>query len=47
VAHALYKAVDIDQEIPSDLYSALAEILAYVFNLNKGIQVMTHSSGKG
>jgi len=48
VAHALYDNVDIEQEIPSDLYSVLAEILAYVFNLNKSAQVITSSStGKG
>ncbi len=47
VAHALYDAVNIEQEIPPDLYSAMAEILAYVFNLNKGVQVVTHSNGKG
>ena len=34
LAQALYKAVDIGQIIPSDLYSAVAEVLAYVFRLN-------------
>ncbi len=33
LAQALYKAVDIGQEIPADLYRAVAEILAYIFKL--------------
>jgi flagellar biosynthetic protein FlhB len=33
VARALYHAVDIDQEIPPELYVALAEVLAYVYKL--------------
>lgn len=33
VARALYAAVEIDQEIPAELYRAVAEILAYVYNL--------------
>ncbi|HHV61054.1 MAG TPA: flagellar biosynthesis protein FlhB [Firmicutes bacterium] len=35
LAQALYKAVDIGKEIPPHLYKAVAEILAYVFYLNK------------
>ncbi|KAA3648381.1 MAG: flagellar biosynthesis protein FlhB [Chloroflexi bacterium] len=35
VAQALYKAVEVNQEIPPDMYIALAEILAYVYNLRK------------
>jgi flagellar biosynthesis protein FlhB len=30
VARALYKAVEIESEIPSDFYRAVAEILAYI-----------------
>lgn len=37
VARALYKKVEIDQEIPSDLYVALAEILAYVYRLKQPV----------
>ena len=37
LAHSLYKQVDIDREIPPDLYKAMAEILAYVYRL-KGYQ---------
>ncbi|MEW5866132.1 MAG: flagellar biosynthesis protein FlhB [Bacillota bacterium] len=35
LAQALYKAVDIGREIPAHLYKAVAEILAYVYYLNK------------
>ena len=33
VARALFRAVDIDQEIPPELYTALAEVLAYVYRM--------------
>ena len=33
LAQGLYKAVDVGQEIPPDLYKAVAEILAYIFRL--------------
>ncbi len=33
VAQALYKAVQVGQEIPAPLYQAIAEILAYVYRL--------------
>jgi flagellar biosynthetic protein FlhB len=33
LARALYADVDIDQEIPEELYVAVAEIMAYVFKL--------------
>jgi flagellar biosynthesis protein FlhB len=33
LAQALYKSVDIGQEIPAHLYRAVAEILAYIFKL--------------
>ncbi len=36
LAQALYKAVDVGQEIPPHLYRAVAEILAYIFRLMKG-----------
>ncbi|HHY47686.1 MAG TPA: flagellar biosynthesis protein FlhB [Firmicutes bacterium] len=35
LAQALYKSVDIGREIPVHLYKAVAEVLAYVFYLNK------------
>ncbi|MCI1981589.1 MAG: flagellar biosynthesis protein FlhB [Oscillospiraceae bacterium] len=35
LARALYAAVEIDQEIPPEFYTALAEIMAWVFRLKK------------
>jgi len=36
LAQALYKSVEVGQEIPPHLYRAVAEILAYIFKLMKG-----------
>ena len=36
VAQALYKSVDVGQEIPAQFYRAVAEILAYVYKLMNG-----------
>jgi len=36
LAQALYKAVEVGQEIPPHLYRAVAEILAYIFKLMNG-----------
>jgi flagellar biosynthetic protein FlhB len=36
LAQALYKSVDVGQEIPSHLYRAVAEILAYIYKLMGG-----------
>lgn len=35
LAQSLYKTVEVDQEIPYDLYKAVAEILAYVYQINR------------
>lgn len=35
LAQALYKSVDVGQEIPPHLYRAIAEILAYIFKLTR------------
>ena len=35
LARALYKEVEIGREIPSEHYSAMAEILAWVYSLKK------------
>lgn len=35
LARTLYKTVEVDQEIPAELYLAVAEVLAYVFKLRK------------
>jgi len=34
LARALYKHADLDQEIPAELFSAVAEVLAYVYQLH-------------
>lgn len=40
LARALYKTVEVEQEISSDLYLAVAEVLAYVYRLkNPGTQM--------
>ena len=36
LAQALYKSVDVCQEIPPHLYRAVADILAYIFKLMNG-----------
>ena len=35
LARALYRIVDIGEEIPLDLYQAVAEVLAYVYQLDQ------------
>jgi flagellar biosynthesis protein FlhB len=35
LARALYAHVEIDQEIPAPLYAAVAQVLAYVYQLNE------------
>jgi flagellar biosynthetic protein FlhB len=35
LARALYRIVEIEQEIPMDLYKAVAEVLAYVYKVRK------------
>lgn len=35
LARALYYTVDLDKEIPPELYGAVAEVLAFVYNLQK------------
>ncbi|MCK5706262.1 MAG: EscU/YscU/HrcU family type III secretion system export apparatus switch protein [Candidatus Aureabacteria bacterium] len=40
LAQALYKEVEVSQEVPASFYKAVAEVLAYVYNLkNKKIHV--------
>ncbi len=38
IARALYKDVEIGREIPAKFYEAVAEILAYLYKLGKGIE---------
>ena len=33
LAQALYKSVDVGQQIPANFYRAIAEILAYIYKL--------------
>jgi flagellar biosynthesis protein FlhB len=41
LAQALYKTVDVGQEVPAEFYQAIAEILAYVYELaGKGMRRM-------
>jgi flagellar biosynthetic protein FlhB len=35
LARALYRSVEVGQQIPADFYAAVAEILAYVYRLNQ------------
>ena len=35
LARSLYKLVDINKMIPPELYTAVAEVLAYIYNKNK------------
>lgn len=39
LARTLYQSVDIGEEIPAELYQAVAEVLAFVYNLKEGKQV--------
>jgi flagellar biosynthetic protein FlhB len=41
LARALYKHVEVDGEIPAALYSAVAQVLAWVYQLNQ------HAAGRG
>jgi flagellar biosynthetic protein FlhB len=44
VARAIYKTVEVEQEIPPDLYLAVAEILAYVYRMKKPV-LLTGTAG--
>ena len=35
LARALYAAVEVDQEIPYDLFQAVAQVLAYIYSLKR------------
>ena len=35
LARSLYYTVDLDREIPPELYGAVAEVLAFVYNVQK------------
>jgi flagellar biosynthetic protein FlhB len=38
LARALYRLVGIDQEIPMELYKAVAEVLAYVYKVRQRLR---------
>ena len=42
LARALYRHTELDQEIPSALYSAVAEVMAYVYQLGNWRKVGGH-----
>ena len=49
VARALFRLVDVNREIPPDLYKAVAEILLFVYNLRnsqKPSNIKTNKSDK-
>jgi flagellar biosynthetic protein FlhB len=35
LARALYQSVEVDQQIPVELFRATAEVLAYVYKMNR------------
>jgi flagellar biosynthetic protein FlhB len=37
LAQALYKGAEVGDEIPADLYRAVAEILAHIYRLTQGV----------
>ena len=41
VARALFRMVDLNQQIPPELYKAVAEILLFVYNLRKNKKMDT------
>jgi flagellar biosynthetic protein FlhB len=41
LARSLYYTADVDQDIPEELYAAVAQVLAFIFQLNE------HKKGKG
>jgi flagellar biosynthetic protein FlhB len=41
LARAIYRMVEVGEEIPEQFYSAVAEILAYVYELNRKLQRIT------
>jgi flagellar biosynthetic protein FlhB len=38
LARAIYRAVDVGEEVPEEFYAAVAEILAYVYALSRGVK---------
>jgi flagellar biosynthetic protein FlhB len=40
LARALYAKTDLNQEIPPELYSAVAEVMVYIFHINDKQQLV-------
>jgi len=38
LARALYRSTEVGQDIPTGLYTAVAQVLAYIFRLRDGVQ---------
>ncbi len=47
VARALYRMVEINREIPPELYKAVAEILMFVYNLREKYKNNSHTKNSG
>lgn len=47
LAQALYKAADVGQMIPRNLYAAVAEILAFIYRAQMRMQGRTAAAGRG
>ncbi len=45
LARALYRAVEVEQEIPPEMYLAVAEVLAYVYKIKKPVPLQTAQAG--
>ena len=39
LARGLYRSVEIGREIPAELFGAVAEVLAYVYNIGKRVRI--------
>lgn len=46
LARAIYKSVDVEQQIPPDLYIAVAEVLAYIYRLKNNKQRPIHAQAQ-
>lgn len=47
LAQALFKYVEIGNEVPADLFQAVAEVLAYIYGLRRRSNVTEDGSGRG
>ncbi|MBI1363584.1 MAG: flagellar biosynthesis protein FlhB [Proteobacteria bacterium] len=45
LARALYEMVDVDSEVPLDLYEAVAQVISYVFAMGQGRKTSYQSKG--